>query len=139
MSMWNFRSEIDDLGQVFKIFTCEIAPRGPLLGSSLLRILVSRVSRAINEGMPIVEDECSRRMLAIPTVENQRHNATFLQTLEVDLNREENTTLRWLLIAHWVILCDFGAFVSNVEPRAFRSRCACQNGWHFFARKLMLL
>lgn len=115
MSMWDFWSELDDLVRVFKIFTCEIAPIGPRLGSPLLSLLVSRMSRAISEGMPILESECSQRMLMMPPIEKGGSNATLLHRLEVDLNREENAMLRWLLIAHWAILCDFGAITSNVE------------------------
>ncbi|EYF03875.1 Hypothetical protein CAP_5139 [Chondromyces apiculatus DSM 436] len=78
-------------------------------------MLVSRVVRAIDEGMPIFESECSRRMPAMSTAEDQGSDGTLLHALELDLNREENTVLRWLLIAFWVVPCNFDGISANVE------------------------
>lgn len=119
MSTQDFRSGIDELREVFENFNRATSGEAPLLGLrplSLLDLLVSRVVRAIGEAMPILESECSRRMLAMPSSESQWCDASLVHALEVDLNREENTRLRWLLISYWVALCTFDAITSNVEP-----------------------
>lgn len=57
----------------------------------------------------------SRRTLTIPTAESPWCGASLVHALELDLNREENTALRWLVISYWVTLCAFDAITSNVE------------------------
>lgn len=119
MSMQDFRSGVDGLREVFEGFNHATSGEAPLLGPrplSLLDLLVSRVGRAIGEGMPILESECSRRMLAMPVREDQWSGASLVRALELDLEREENPLLRWLVISHWVTLCTFDAITANVEP-----------------------
>jgi hypothetical protein len=115
MSTQGFRSGIESLRDVFEGFKRAMSagalpPRPPLLG-----LLVPRVVRAIDEGMPILERECSRRMLTLPAPRSRWTDADLVHALELDLSREEDTTLRWLLISYWVVLCDFDAICSNVE------------------------
>jgi hypothetical protein len=118
MSTQDTRTGIEDLREVFERFKREMSMRAPLPNSSLPSLLASRVVQAINEGVPILEGECSRRMLTMPRRENRQNrwtSASLVNALELDLNREGNAIIRWLLISYWVVLCNFDAVASNVE------------------------
>ena len=115
MSTQDFRSAIEDLRSVFEILEREMSARAAPLSSQLLNLLVSRVRRAIDEGMPILESECSRRMLVLPPRHTHWDDASLVHAIDRDMNREENTMLRWLLISYWVVLCDVDFLIANVE------------------------
>lgn len=115
MSTQDFRSGIEELQETLDRFERAMSARSPLLGPPLVSLLASRIAQAIDEGMPILEAECSRRMLAIPPPDTRWGDASLVNALELDLNREENTRLRWLLISYWAVLCSFDAISANVE------------------------
>lgn len=121
MSTPDFQSGIEELRGVFDKFKREVASRSLQGGTSLLNLLASRVIRAIDEGMPVLEREGSRRGLSMPASRNRWTDASLVHALELDLNREEDTALRWLLISYWVALCNFDAIDSNVGALAVSS------------------
>ena len=115
MSTRDYRRGIEGMTYVFGCLQDATSVNASLLDPPLLRLLVSRVTRAIGEGMPILEGECSRRALVPAGSETAWSDASLVHALEIDLGREENTSLRWLVISYWVVLCSFDGIAANVE------------------------
>jgi hypothetical protein len=114
MSTQDFRGGVEELIDVLQHFRRAISTRESQL-NPLQHLLASRVMRAIDEGVVILDSECFRRGLDAPASVNYVSDAFVVNALEPDLNREENSTLRWLLVAYWVMLCNFEGICSNVE------------------------
>lgn len=115
MSTEQSRNGIDELTEIFRHFKNEISTMTSLRDASLRSLLIARVVQAIDDGMPALESESSRGSPAF-TAETWAEDGLLIHALEQELNRHENVTLRWLVVAYWVVLCDFDAICANLEP-----------------------
>jgi hypothetical protein len=117
MSTQDFEGGIEELREVLVPFRRRMSTRGAPIEPPMRTLMASRVVRAIDEGLAILEPECARRSPAAhPPGDVVRVGG--LEPIERDLDREEHPLLRWLLVTYWVVLCNFDGISANLEPLA---------------------
>jgi hypothetical protein len=116
MDTSGFQRALAELKGFFESFKREMSHHEYPGEPSLPTLFVSRVMRAIDEGLQVLEAEFPHRSSALTPKSTKDEDDSFLiEALSRDLDREESGSLRWLAVSYSAALRDCKSMCAHLE------------------------